>query len=396
MRYHAHADGRFICAAPTREQAKRIFWKDLKALVPTWAMDGIPRESDLTIRLINGAEICVVGMDKPERVEGDPIDGCILDEYGNMKASAWDEHLRASLSTRGRLGWAWFTGVPEGRNHYYRLYLDALTAERPDWDGFTWVSADILDASEIEAARRDMDPRVFAQEFEATFASFEGRAYYQFDRAVHAVERLEYDPRERLDFCFDFNRAPGVCAVVQEQTYRGDRANIAPRFTAAVGEVWIPSDSNTELVCNRLIHDWAHHEGEIAVFGDATGGAKGSAKVLGSDWDIIRAKLDPVFNRPGRKISYHVPPSNPLERQRVNAVNARLVSADDQVHALFDPKNARHLVECLDGTITVRGGSGEIDKNADSDMTHISDAYGYRIHRMYPLRAGERGGVRQM
>jgi hypothetical protein len=35
------------------------------------------------IKLVNGAEIWVIGLDKPERIEGKPWDWGILDEYGN-------------------------------------------------------------------------------------------------------------------------------------------------------------------------------------------------------------------------------------------------------------------------------------------------------------------------
>ena len=46
------------------------------------------------ISLKNGAQIWVVGLDRPERIEGSPWDGGVLDEYGNMRANAWPEHIR--------------------------------------------------------------------------------------------------------------------------------------------------------------------------------------------------------------------------------------------------------------------------------------------------------------
>src|ERR1700728_5511217 len=76
---------RFFAAAPTRPHAKRIYWQDLKELIPEWMRARAPSETDLVIRLINGAEIHVFGMDRPERIEGSPWDGGVLDEYGNMK-----------------------------------------------------------------------------------------------------------------------------------------------------------------------------------------------------------------------------------------------------------------------------------------------------------------------
>src|SRR5919112_1899756 len=47
-------DYRYFAAAPTREQAKGIWWQDLKALIPKHLLGGPIRESDLTIRLVTG------------------------------------------------------------------------------------------------------------------------------------------------------------------------------------------------------------------------------------------------------------------------------------------------------------------------------------------------------
>ena len=65
----------------------------------------------------------MVGLDKPERIEGQPWDGGVLDEYANMKAHAWGANVRPALSDR--LGWCDLIGVPEGRNHYYDLHVSA-------------------------------------------------------------------------------------------------------------------------------------------------------------------------------------------------------------------------------------------------------------------------------
>lgn len=96
-------DPRFFAGAPTRDQAKAIYWTDLKAMVPRALLRDKPRESDLVINLRNGAEICVIGMDRPERIEGRPWNGGILDEFANMKPGAWGENVRPALSDRN--GW---------------------------------------------------------------------------------------------------------------------------------------------------------------------------------------------------------------------------------------------------------------------------------------------------
>jgi hypothetical protein len=111
-----------------------------------------PSESELSIEGINGSVIQVVGMDKPERIEGVPWDGGILDEFGNMKKKAWYEHVRPALSDR--LGWCDLIGVPEGRNHYYDLAKEAEADTTGEWGYFWWISADILDPKRNSSGKR--------------------------------------------------------------------------------------------------------------------------------------------------------------------------------------------------------------------------------------------------
>lgn len=373
---------RFFAGAPTRDQAKRIFWADLKALVPDWAKAGRPSEGELVIRLVNGSEIYVVGLDKPERIEGQPWDGGVLDEYGNMKPGAWPANIRPALSDRG--GWCDFTGVPEGRNHYYDLDRRAIAemaklGALSDWGHFHWISADILPAHEIETAKADLDELTFQQEYEASFVNYEGRAYYPFLDTSHAVRPLVYDLRQPLVFCFDFNVAPGVAVVVQE--LGGPGLAVGQSITSVVGEVHIPRNSNTPAVCRKLIEQWGKHPGQVRCYGDATGGASGTAKVAGSDWDLIKAELRRCF---ADRVSFRVPDANPPERARINAMNSRLRSADGKIRLLVDPVAAPNTVKDLEGVRLLKGGSGEIDKKATPELTHLTDALGYYVHREFP------------
>jgi hypothetical protein len=370
----------FFAAAPTRDQAKRIYWDDLKRLVPDDLILSIS-ESQLIIKLITGAEIHVIGMDKPERIEGTPWDGGILDEYGNMKARTWTLHVRPALSDRG--GWCWLIGVPEGRNHYYDIFKNAQADDTGEWDAFHWKSADILPAAEVEAARRDLDELSFQQEYEGSFIHFQGRAYYTFDEKIHC-RALTYDPVQPLIICFDFNVSPGVAVVCQEQVLPGVfLADGEPVIgTGVIGEVHIPRNSNTPAVCRKLVQDWGGHLGKVFAYGDATGGAKGTAKLQGSDWDIIAQELRPTF---GQRLFFRVPKSNPAERVRVNSMNTRFQSATGLVRMMVDARRAPHVVRDLEGVRVLEGGSGEIDKQSDPHLTHLSDAVGYYIVREYPI-----------
>jgi hypothetical protein len=380
------SDPRFFAGAPTRDQAKRIFWEDLKRLVPDWMKRGRPSEGELVIPMINGASIWVVGLDKPERIEGQPWDGGVLDEFANMKPHTWGAHVRPALSDRA--GWCDLIGVPEGRNHYYEVdkRAQAEMLERgaqSEWGRYHWVSADILPAEEIEAARRDLDDLTFQQEYEASFVNFRGRAYYPFLEASHCA-KLAYDPKAPLVFCFDFNVDPGVAVVAQEQML--PRGGILG--TGVIGEVWIPSNSNTPAVCRRLIKDWGKHEGRVTCYGDATGGARGSAQVQGSDWDLVKAELGAHF---GDRVRYRVPEANPSERARINAMNSRLMAMDGTIRMMVDPSRAPHVVRDLEGVRLLEGGSGEIDKRRDPMLTHPTDGLGYYVVHEFPIVKPEAG-----
>jgi len=379
--FSPYDDPKYFIGAPTRDQVKRIYWSDIKALVPVSFMSKAPNESNLVIYGKNGAELHLLGLDKPERIEGSPWDHGVVDEIGNVKKNAWQANIRPALSDRK--GGCDFIGVPEGRNHYYDMWNKAKADKTGDWGHFHWISADILDPTEIIAAKADLDELVYMQEYEASFINFSGQAYYNFNE-IHNVGnyRQFYNPRKPISFHFDFNVAPGVAVICQEMG--ADVFQITPgkTITVAIGEVHIPRNSTTPRVCHKLIQDWGQHKSNIICYGDATGGAKGSAKVRGSDWDLIKQELIPYL---GDRLYFKVPKANPFERQRVNAVNSRLKSASGDIRLLIDGKFCPMLIKDLEGVTVIEGGAGEIDKKSDLSLTHISDALGYYIHKEFPV-----------
>jgi len=388
-------DGRFIFGAPTHRQAVDIFWEDALALLPRWAF----RSSDVSksyrrIRLKNNATIEVSGLDVPARIEGPPVDHFVGDEFGNMHPDVWGLHVRPALSTLGRSGTADLIGVPEGRNHYFVLTQEA--AGKEDWGVYTWKTEEI-NPEEAVKARGDLDVLSYQQEYEGEFVSFRGRAYYAFDAELNCPPegiRVVYDPRHPLVFCFDFNRVPGNCVVLQElpapdwlklRNCGQDRGLV----TCVIGEVFLEQDSNTEIVCDRLIRDWSHHQGPVRLHGDATGGAKTSSGVSGSDWDIIDAKLGKAFN-----LFNEYPRSNPPIRVRINSVNTRLRSADGYIGCVIDRKGCPKLIRDLEAVAC--DDRGDIEKIGGSMLTHISDGFGYYLAEEHPFGGGSTITVREV
>lgn len=371
--------------APTYRQAQQICWQMLKDRLSELNWIARKNESDLFLSLKNGSSISLRGADNFESLRGVGLHFLVMDEFADIKPEAWYQVLRPTLSDTG--GSALFTGTPKGRNWAYDLYMKGLSdkPEDADWASFSFTTLEggNVPPDEVESARQELDELTFNQEYNASFVNFEGRAYYPFLVETHSASlRYLYRSEAPLAFCFDFNVEPGVACVCQEMMLPNGLEG-----TAVIGEVYIPRNSNTPAVCKKLIQDWGAHEGRVTCYGDATGGSRGSAKVDGSDWDLIKAEFrqSPLANQ----ISYDVPNSNPPERSRVNAMNSRLKSESGDIRLMVDPAAAPHLIRDLEGVALLKGGSGEIDKKFTPELTHISDALGYYIEKKFPVRKRE-------
>lgn len=351
-------DPRYFAAAPTREQAKRVYWNDIKALVPQQWLKKV-YETDLCLTTKHKSELWVLGMDRPERIEGTPWDGGVLDEYANMKPDAWTANIRPALADRA--GWCWFVGVPEGLNHYKDLADYALSGRDADWGLYRWNSAEILPAAEIEAARRVMDPRTFRQEFEASFEGSNGRAYYAYDSLKHEDASISVNEKLKLLVCCDFNVGLSVWEVVQVV---GSRVLVVDELALR--------DTNTLEMGRLLVSKYGSHPAGIAVYGDSAGMNRSTAGK--SDYAILHG-LGLRDQRIAR--------ANPPVRDRVNSVNALLENTDGKAR-LFHHPACSHLRKDLETIEWLNGGAG-LDKS-NPDRTHASDALGYFVEREYPLR----------
>jgi hypothetical protein len=103
--------------------------------------------------------------------------------------------------------------------------------------------------------------------------------------------------------------------------------------------------------------------------------------VEGSDWDLIRKKLKPQYLD---RLRFDVPKSNPKERSRINAMNSRLKTMSGDLHLKVDPR-AVNTIKDFEGVRALEGSAGEIDKKADKNLSHLTDALGYYVERKFPV-----------
>jgi hypothetical protein len=145
---------------------------------------------------------------------------------------------------------------------------------------------------------------------------------------------------------------------------------------AIFDEIW-ERNTNTRKCLDVLWSRYQNHEGGFMFFGDATSRAR---KTSASATDYAQIRNDERFDP--SHVQY--PKANPAVRDRTAAVNAMLQSAAG-IRRLKIHRRCVQLIRDL-GYLSYREGSTEID-DRDPDAGHITDALGYLVNRLCPLRA---------
>lgn len=191
-----------IGALPTAVQARPILWKPLVNLFTTTDLKHVVKDinlSNMTIQIEGKPSIKVVGANDKngDRLRGNRIYFIALDEVQDINPVVWIEVVRPALSdTEGSR--AIFTGTPKGKVNF--LYdLAQMEKQHPDeWKFFTYPTEanPTIPRKEIEQARISLPPRVFQQEYEASFVNFPSQIWDSLDSGNHvelADEPVHYD-----------------------------------------------------------------------------------------------------------------------------------------------------------------------------------------------------------
>ena len=346
--------------APSYRMAKMIMWDELKEAIPKEWVTKI-HETELSIRLVNGSKIECKGADQPDTLRGVGLHYVVLDEFQDMHIDTWTKVIRPTLATTG--GDALFIGTPKAFNHLYEVYSfgqDGAKAQWASWQ-FPTISSPFIPEQEIEAAKEDMDPKSFRQEFEASFETMSGRVYHQFDRNVHTGNH-KFNPKLPIWVGQDFNIDPMSTVILQPQPN---------------GELWAVDEiyfynSNTEEIVEELERRYWRHANQIVIYPDPAGNNRQHARGE-SDLDIFR---EHGFKR----IKYRR--KHPKVADRVNCVNKLLKDATGRILLRID-SSCKNLIGSLDQTM-YRPGSRDVDKAAN--VEHLADALGYPIELEFPSR----------
>lgn len=374
----------FFYGAPTVEQAKRIAWNDLLKLMPESWKESV-NHSDLTIKSVFGSKIYVVGLDKPQRIEGNQWDGGVIDESCDIKPGTFDRSVLPALIHRK--GWCWRIGVPKrfgvGAVEFRQTYERACRGEIEETAGFHWRSGDILPESFLRVARSKMDARDYAEQFDAEFQSVSGGIFYAFDKDYN-VRPCQYNPNQTIVVGSDFNVNP--MAWVLCHAY-GDYKQGHHRLECF--DMIFKRDTNTPEVLNILKTKYANHRGGWQFFGDASGRARSHGNATLTDYLLILN--DEKFKQMGRTV--HYPSSNPVVADRFAATNALICSNGVRRLFISDRAECQPLVDdfMMRAYKSNSQGHPTMESQKGGDLGHSTDAIGYAIHKLYPITIRQSG-----
>ena len=341
--------------APTYGSAKEIAWDMLIHTIPQEYISKT-NESSLLLRLINGSVISLKGAEKPNNLRGRALDFVVLDEFADMRPEAWFEVIRPSLSDRQ--GSAVFIGTPKGRNHFYDLWAKGMDGAN-DWSSFQYTTLEGGNVSpeEIESARADLDERTFKQEYEAAFVTYQGLIYYGFSREESVLDIG--DDSGTLHIGMDFNLDPMsavICIRKGEKLY-------------AVDEI-VMYGSNTDEMVAEIINRYPRRS--IIIYPDPASRQRKTSAGGRTDLSILQ----------NAGFSVKAKNSHALVRDRINAVNSRLLSGDGKRHFYVSPK-CKQTIKSLERQTYKEGTS---IPNKDDGFDHMNDAVGYLIEYLFPVR----------
>lgn len=310
-----------------------------------------------------GSRIYFRAVDDFERLRGTNLAWFGLDELTYTSEEAWlrlEGRLRDPKASR-LCGFAVWT--PKGFDWVYRRFVRNVIAGYDVVVAKPFENKHVLDKIPdfYERLRGSYDARFFEQEALGEYLNVQAGVVYPGFQRARNLRNLEIDGTLPLFWALDFNVDPMSSIVAQK---RGEDILV-------LDEV-VLRKANTLQACEEFHARYPNHQAGIVIYGDATGQRLQTAGT--TDYRMIREYFRQTAYR---SLKFRVPASNPSVRERIGLVNAKLFSASEEVRLLIDPR-CRGLITDFE-EVTYKPESGVIDKERDSERTHLSDALGYLI-----------------
>jgi hypothetical protein len=344
--------------ANSRQQIKSLVWTKLKKKLNKLRWVASTNESELTITLKNNSMICLKSAEQGDNLRGESLDFICIDEFCDIDLEEiWHQIIRPSLSDKQ--GHAMFCGTPKAGNQAARdLYDNHLT--KRNWASFSYTTAEggFVDAEEIEQARQDLSPKVFSQEYEASWVTFAGVIFGDFG-SHNILEVRKPTQSEPVFIGMDFNVTP-CSAVIGRQTRTG---------IEIYDEIYL-DNSNTQEMIDEIRNRYPTNP--ITVFPDPAGVQRKTS--AGGNTDIRLLEMAGFVTR------YHR--QHPLVRDRINSGNSLFFKRDDGTTRFTIDPSCKKTIACLKNW-AYKTDTMIPDKTGGWD--HACDALTYMIQFLFPI-----------
>lgn len=266
--YTTKKNPRYAYIAPFYAQAKNIAWEYLKeAAEPFTSSSKDIRESDLSVRLVNGTVIRLYGADNIDALRGIYLDGVVLDEFGDCRPGLWAEVILPTLSDRK--GWAVIIGTPKGKNTFYDMRQVAEAS--PDWY-FSELKASvtgIIAPDELAGMKAQMTDAQYDQEMECSFTAPVLGTY--FAGQIQTLEKngqiysanADFDPNYKVNMALDLGftdstsiwywqaRPDGYAIIDYDEAHSKPLSYYFDLFDSKPYEydtIWLPHDARAKTL----------------------------------------------------------------------------------------------------------------------------------------------------
>lgn len=346
---------------PTNQDAMDLIWDEIRDRLDDLGWKYKERVTKQRFLFSRGRYIQVLGAEKIRRVRGKKYLRVYMDEVAFYTLKLRDIWRAVRPTLADYKGGAIIATTPNGKGtDAYDFYLEAL--KKSDWKYFYWRTIDnpYIDPEEVEAARRELDPKSFNQEYLAGWESFEGLAYYCFDENLHLKPCAEFDFNEPVGMDLDFNVNPTTLLLDQKIS-----GHIYFR------KEYSQKNSSTPDTVRSFCEDFKDQKNRIMlhIYGDSTGSNRKSNTGRSDYYYVEEVLKDYGFNYQKRVRS-----ANPPIIDRVAHANSWLKNARGESRVTIDPGCTDLIRDLSSQPLEGRFPS---DKN---NLGHKADAFGYRIH----------------
>lgn len=362
------SDPIYCFCLPTYAQAKRNGWEKIIPLIPPQWIKGKPNKSELCVRTVFGSTLYVVGMDKPYRVEGMQIDGAVLDESSDQRPEAYTKTILPMLTHRR--GWCARIGVPKrngvGAKEFKADFEKGLLPNDIGLESYTWPSSTVLTPDQLRDEMAQLTAKDAEEQFGGVWVDAEGQIFYGYSDIFNVDASCVYNPDVRIGVGSDFNVTPMAWVMFHYQN----------GVMKVFDEIWL-RDTNTAAALDELYRRYPTHKAGWSFFGDATSKNRHTSTTITDFYQIDNDKR--FLNK---TIKY--PAKNPALQDRFAETNALLCNALGNRRCFVNPRctNLRNDLQSR----TYKAGTREPADEAGTDMGHITDALGYAIHALCPIR----------